>query len=102
MWAQQWGTIMDLLLPYPNAASVNVTDALLKANFTVVSMFQTSEEFYTSIGLEPMTNDFWTKSVIVRPTDNTEMTCHGSAEDFSTQTDFRWACSFRCSLSISL
>lgn len=91
MWAQQWGGIIDLLTPYPRAASINVTDALLKANFTVPSMFRTAEEFYTSIGLEPMTNDFWNKSVVVRPNENTEMTCHGSAEDFSTLTDFRYA-----------
>jgi len=91
MWAQTWGNIIDLLLPYPNRESVDVTRALRRANFTVNRMFRTAEEFYTSIGLEPMTDDFWSKSVLVRHSDNTPMVCHGSADDFYTDTDFRLA-----------
>ena len=29
MWCQQWDPIEDLLLPYPDAGSVDVTDELI-------------------------------------------------------------------------
>jgi peptidyl-dipeptidase A len=89
MWAQTWSNIADILLPYPDAADPDITAVLHGANYTVLHMFRTAEDFFTSIGLEPMTTDFWAKSVLVRPDDNRPMTCHGSASDFFSQTDFR-------------
>lgn len=29
MWAQTWGNIMDLCLPYPDVPSIDITDALI-------------------------------------------------------------------------
>jgi peptidyl-dipeptidase A len=82
MWAQEWSNIADLVLPYPTFPDIDVTAELHRNNFTVLRMFQVAEDFFTSIGLEPMTQDFWSKSVMVRPTDGRPLSCHGSAEDF--------------------
>ena len=51
-------------------------------------MFEKAEDFFTSLGLEPMTDTFWSKSLIERP-DDREVVCHASAEDFYQKDDFR-------------
>ena len=50
-------------------------------------MFQTSEEFFKSIGLKGMPQAFWNRSMIVRPPDR-EVVCHASAWDFYNRKDF--------------
>ena len=40
-----------------------------------------SDEFFTSMGLMPMTQQFWDNSVLEKTTD-TDMVCHASAWDF--------------------
>ena len=90
MWAQDWTNIYDLVAPYPDVKAVDVTSSLSSANYSVLRMFEEAESFFTSLGLEPMTSDFWNNSMFVRPTDGREVTCHGSATDMYTQTDFRY------------
>jgi len=90
MWAQDWVNIYDMVAPYPDVESVDVTSSLLRANYSALRMFRQAETFFTSLGLEPMTSDFWNKSMFVRPDDGRQVTCHGSAHDFYTQTDFRY------------
>ena len=90
MWAQDWLNIFDLVTPYPEVKSVNVTSSLVRANYSALRMFRQAESFFTSLGLEPMTSDFWNKSMFVRPSDGREVACHGSAHDFFKQTDFRY------------
>lgn len=51
-------------------------------------MFQVSEEFFTSLGLIPMTPQFWKESMLEKPTDR-EVVCHPSAWDFCNGKDFR-------------
>ncbi|RWS02537.1 Angiotensin-converting enzyme-like protein, partial [Dinothrombium tinctorium] len=88
MWAQSWRNLQDLLLPYPQKPSVDVTAAMLKKNLTALDMFKTSEEFFTSLGLKPMTEQFWLNSILVKPKDR-EIVCHASAWDFCDGHDFR-------------
>lgn len=51
-------------------------------------MFKTAEEFFTSINLSPMTEEFWKYSVIEKPKDR-DIVCHASAWDFYNGRDFR-------------
>ena len=90
MWAQDWMNIYDLVEPFPEAEALDVTSSLLRANYTVLRMFRQAEQFFTSLGLEPMTEDFWNKSMLVRPNDGRQVVCHGSASDLFKQTDFRY------------
>lgn len=89
MWAQTWGNIMDLCLPYPDVPSIDITDALVSQNYTALKMFQTSDEFFTSLGLIKMPDLFWEKSMIEKPDDGRKVVCHASAWDFSNGKDFR-------------
>lgn len=90
MWAQSWGDIRELVLPYPNASKLDITSELLKQNYTPLKMFETADEFYQSLGLESnaMSYNVTNGAVIEKPSDR-EIVCHASAWDFSDGKDFR-------------
>ncbi|GIY26315.1 angiotensin-converting enzyme [Caerostris darwini] len=88
MWAQTWGNIFDIVKPYVHKEFIDVTDAMEEKKMTVMDMFKSSEDFFTSLGLIKMTPEFWNRSIIEKPTDR-EMVCHASAWDFSDGKDFR-------------
>lgn len=48
-----------------------------------------SDEFFVSLGLEPVTPEFWSNSMIEKPNDGRDVVCHASAWDFSDGRDFR-------------
>ena len=45
-------------------------------------MFDYADEFFQSLGMIPMTDTFWEKSVIKKREDVDAMVCHASAWDF--------------------
>ena len=45
---------MDLVKPYPNKASIDVTAEMKKQGWTVNTMFKKAEDFFVSMGLDPM------------------------------------------------
>jgi len=57
---------------------------------TVHDMVRISENFYVSLGLDPMSEDFWKNSVFEKPNDGREINCHASAWDFYDGKDFRF------------
>ncbi|XP_077996680.1 angiotensin-converting enzyme-like [Glandiceps talaboti] len=89
MWAQDWMAVSDLVQPYPDKPSVDVTDELVKQGYDALKMFELSEEFFVSLGLIPSPESFWTDSMIERPDDGRQVVCHASAWDFYNRKDFR-------------
>ena len=61
----------------------------LTQGYTALKMFQKSDEFFTSLGLIPMPDEFWKESLIEKPADR-EVVCHASAWDFCNGKDFRY------------
>ncbi|XP_077988216.1 angiotensin-converting enzyme-like [Glandiceps talaboti] len=88
MWAQSWTNILDIVEPFPGKPSVDVTPKLQADNYTVLQMFNISEQFFVGLGLEPTPDSFWTDSMIVRPPDR-DVVCHASAWDFYNKKDVR-------------
>ncbi|KAL4229123.1 hypothetical protein ACF0H5_012162 [Mactra antiquata] len=88
MWAQQWNNIYDLVEPFKGVEKIDVTPEMIKQNYTVKRMFTTAEDFFTSLGLLPMTDEFWNKTIMVNP-EGIQMICHASAWDFYNGSDFR-------------
>ncbi|XP_053409042.1 angiotensin-converting enzyme-like isoform X1 [Mercenaria mercenaria] len=88
MWGQQWNNIYNLVEPYKGVEKIDVTPEMLRQNYTVMRMFKTAEEFFTSLGLSPMPAEFWNGTIMVNP-DGITMVCHASAWDFYNQKDFR-------------
>lgn len=89
MWAQTWTNVLDLTIPYPGRTSVDVTNALRLQGYSPLAMFRLAEEFFTSLGLEPMPVAFWQRSMIQKPSDR-EVVCHASAWDFCNGRDYRY------------
>ncbi|XP_045508385.1 angiotensin-converting enzyme-like isoform X2 [Colias croceus] len=87
MWAQNWKSIMDLVMPFPQSPNVDVTAEMLRQGFTPLRMFQMAEEFYTSMGLKPVPPEFWRGSLLARPTRAAQ--CTASAWDFCNRIDYR-------------
>ncbi|GFG29388.1 hypothetical protein Cfor_04455 [Coptotermes formosanus] len=90
MWAQSWENIFDIVQPFPNATGVDVTKSLNDQGYTARRMFETSDEFYQSLGLPENSMSYnETLALIEKPTDGRVVVCHASAWDFCDRRDFR-------------
>ncbi|XP_076440450.1 angiotensin-converting enzyme-like [Babylonia areolata] len=89
MWAQEWNALYKLMMPYPNKTALDVTAQMVRQNYTARKIFEVAEEFFVSLGLEPMPEAFWKKSMLEKPKDGRDVVCHASAWDFSNGVDFR-------------
>jgi peptidyl-dipeptidase A len=88
MWAQEWGAISDIVSIGPQKSSVDL-DALLKAKaYDPVKMVKTGENFFVSLGFDPLPETFWNRSQIVKP-QGREVVCHPSAWDIDLKDDIR-------------
>ena len=117
MWQQDWGNLWDVLQPYPNAGSLDVTGALernyqtllneqmVKENALIDSdrradiaqaallenakrMNRRAEDFYVSLGMPRLPESFWTKTQFIKPRDR-DVVCHASAWDMNMAGDVR-------------
>ncbi len=89
MWAQQWSGVYDLVKPETGGAlQYDVTERLKEKGYTPISMVETAEAFFTSLGLAPLPETFWERSMIVRPPDR-EVVCHASAWNLDDEEDVR-------------
>lgn len=89
MWAQSWNNIADIVKPYPEKPSINVTGEMIRQGWTQTKMFQKADEFFQSMGLDKMPNTFWSGSLLEKPADGRDLVCHASAWDFYNGEDFR-------------
>lgn len=89
MWAQSWENLYPILAPYPDAGTVDVTEEMIKQGWNITKMFKEAENFYVSLGLEPMPTTYGNKSMIEKPEDGRDVVCHASAWDFYDGQDFR-------------
>jgi len=89
MWSQQWGNIYDVVAPTSGGrSSYDLTQLLRRADYDATKMVKTGENFYTSLGLDPLPATFWERSQITRPRDR-EVVCHASAWDLDNAEDIR-------------
>ena len=54
MWAQTWTNLATLLRPFPTKPSIDVSQAMKDQGWTPKIMFQKADEFFISLGLDPM------------------------------------------------
>ncbi|CAN7374281.1 M2 family metallopeptidase [Brevundimonas sp. LjRoot202] len=89
MWSQQWGNIYDVVAPTSGGeSSYDLTKLLEAADYDAEKMVRTGENFYVSLGLDPLPQTFWERSMITRPQDR-EVVCHASAWDLDNAEDIR-------------
>jgi peptidyl-dipeptidase A len=88
MWAQDWSTLMADVRPRGARATYDTTQLLTRANYDAERMTRTAEGFYTSLGLAPLPETFWERSLLTRPRDR-DVVCHASAWDLDSREDIR-------------
>jgi len=88
MWAQSWENIYPLVEPFPGEPSLDVTAQLEAKGYEDQKMVRAAEAFFTSMGLDPLPETFWTNSMFTKP-DDREVVCHASAWDVGMKDDLR-------------
>lgn len=88
MWAQQWDNIYDIVAPAGAKSSYDLTRLLTANGFDAQKMMKAGESFYSSLGLAPLPETFWQRSLLTRPRDR-EVVCHPSAWDIDNKDDIR-------------
>ncbi|XP_037804888.1 angiotensin-converting enzyme-like [Penaeus monodon] len=93
MWAQDWSNVARHVMPFPDMPTFclmptfDVTESMVKNGWDIQRMFDSAEDFFKSIGLFPMTQTFWDKSVLNQTAWGRPIVCHASAEDFCLGPD---------------
>ncbi|NVB37460.1 M2 family metallopeptidase [Pseudenhygromyxa sp. WMMC2535] len=88
LWAQEWPNVYEDMVPYPDQPSIDVTEGLKKAAFDERKMVATAEGFFVSLGLDPLPETFWERSLFVQP-EGRDVQCHASAWDVGFNNDLR-------------
>ncbi|MEJ7745488.1 MAG: M2 family metallopeptidase [Luteimonas sp.] len=118
LWQQDWGNLWDVLQPYTDAGSLDITGALEqqyqqqvstqlgRLNSTVPgvdereeiertaqlenakTMTRRAEDFYTSLGMAKLPESYWEKTQFIKPRDR-DVVCHASAWDMNLAGDVR-------------
>ncbi|KFQ88824.1 Angiotensin-converting enzyme 2 [Phoenicopterus ruber ruber] len=88
MWGRFWTNLYALTVPYPAKPNIDVTSAMVQKKWDAMKIFKAAEAFFTSIGLDNMTEGFWKNSMLTEPTDNRKVVCHPTAWDLG-KNDYR-------------
>jgi peptidyl-dipeptidase A len=88
MWAQDWGNLYSELEPYRGQGELDVSKALKAQGYDEQRMVRLGESFFTSLGLPPLPDTFWQRSMLARPAGR-EVVCHASAWDVHYDNDTR-------------
>ena len=87
MWGQSWSNIYDLVYTEElNSNSVDVTKIIEDKGMNEIEMVEYAEDFFISIGFEPLTKTFWERSLFVKPRDRS-VVCHASAWNLDPTTN---------------
>ena len=79
MWGQSWSNIYDLVYTEESHQnSVNVSKIIEEKRLDEIDMVKYAEDFFLSIGFEPLPDTFWERSLFVKPRDRS-VVCHASA-----------------------
>ncbi|QOW23997.1 M2 family metallopeptidase [Lysobacter sp. H23M47] len=117
MWQQEWGNLWDVLVPYENAGSMDITGAL-EARYDEIhrqklaqngadrspahlaqleveardasarQMTKRAEDFYLSLGMDKLPDSYWQRTQFIKPRDR-NVVCHASAWDMDMKGDVR-------------
>ncbi len=88
MWAQEWTNIYPLMDMPDSGAAVDITEIIAAQGLSEVDMTRVAERFFTSMGLAPLPETYWTRSLFTRPRDR-DAVCHASAWHIDAKQDVR-------------
>lgn len=88
IWAQDWGSVFDLVATGSADTGYSLTKILEQRKASAIDMTRMGERFYTSLGLAPLPKSFWERSLLTKPRDR-EVVCHASAWSVDYAADIR-------------
>jgi len=88
IWAQDWSNVMPLVAGGGAGPGYDLTDILERRNTSATEMVRIGERFYSSLGLAPMPDTFWERSLFTQPEDRA-VVCHASAWSLDFKEDLR-------------
>jgi peptidyl-dipeptidase A len=88
MWAQSWTNIFPLVAPEDADPGYDLTERIREEDLSPEEMVEYGEGFFTSLGLDPLPETFWARSLFEKPADR-QVVCHASAWDVDDQDDVR-------------
>ena len=86
MWGQSWSNIYDLVYTPESSSSsseINLTNILIEKDIDEIEMVKIAENFFISLGFEPLSDTFWERSLFIKPQDR-NVVCHASAWDLNS------------------
>jgi peptidyl-dipeptidase A len=88
IWAQDWSNVLELVSSGSSSPAYSLNDVLRRRRVSPTEMVRIGERFYTSLGIAPLPDTFWSRSLFTKPADR-EVVCHASAWDIDTKDDVR-------------
>ena len=90
MWSQDWLAIKDTmgLGGKKKHKGTELDRALVKMKMTPTGMAKAAEKFFVSLGLPPLPETFWKRSMFEKPRDR-DVVCHAYAFDVDYKEDLR-------------
>jgi peptidyl-dipeptidase A len=88
MWAQEWGNIYPIVAPADSNQGYDLTELLKSHNVNELGMVHYGENFFKSLGFDPLPQTFWERSLFIKPKDR-DVVCHASAWDIDNKDDLR-------------
>jgi peptidyl-dipeptidase A len=88
LWAQDWSHVYDLVGPAEADRGFDLTALLVERKLDARGMVRLAEGFFTSLGLAPLPETFWQRSLFTQPADR-DVQCHASAWDIDWVDDLR-------------
>ena len=89
MWGQSWANIYDLVYTPDNPAAdtnIDLTKILAEKDIGEIEMVEIAENFFLSLGFEPLPKTFWERSLFIKPQDH-NVVCHASAWDLDSDAN---------------
>src|SRR5881394_4647664 len=66
MWAQSWGELYDFIAPKDADTGIDLNRLLVDKKYDAIKLVKTGENFFSSLGFDPLPETFWERSQIVR------------------------------------
>lgn len=85
MWSQNWKLYENLIHPFTD---FNLDDSLTNTNWSSIDMVKRADDFYRSLNLPAMTQEFWQQSVFEKSDSFNK--CHGTAANMYQPNDYRF------------
>ena len=85
MWAQSWANIYDIVYKEESVGKpIDITKVINDKGLTEIDMVNISENFFLSLGFDPLPETFYERSLFVKPVDRA-VVCHASAWDIDSK-----------------